>query len=222
MIATICVLLLVYVVGAYPYLRWLVPWCATRDGLDLLAPPGQRRDSEVQGMCDMTLAWPLVVCVVGALLLFSAWKRYVLRFLRAFSSRVAERAALLVPSAPKRLLKPSILGFHAWDNERLVRLIEDQARWSQKTFGSDDERGPLGAIRHLRKEVDEIEANPDDPEEYADALLLLMDAGRRAGFSFATIVYEAAAKQTVNERRQWPAITSDNAEQPVEHIETQE
>lgn len=32
-----------------------------------------------------------------------------------------------------------------------TRLNTELSEWSQKTFGSDDERGPIGALKHLAK-----------------------------------------------------------------------
>lgn len=99
-------------------------------------------------------------------------------------------------------------------NFDLIDLYRDHARWSQSTFGADDERGPLGPIRHLRKETDELEAAPTDPEEYADALLLLLDASRRAGIGLKELIAAARAKLEVNKARDWP---KGRADQPVEH-----
>lgn len=99
-------------------------------------------------------------------------------------------------------------------NFDLIDLYNNHAQWSQATFGADDERGPLGPIRHLRKETYELEAAPTDPEEYADALLLLLDASRRAGISLADLIAAGRAKLEVNKARAWP---DGNADQPVEH-----
>lgn len=97
----------------------------------------------------------------------------------------------------------------------LIELVYLQhAQWSQSTFGSDKERGPLGPIRHLKKEAEELEANPYDASEYADALLLVFDASRRAGIDFPALVRATAAKMEVNRQREWP---KGEADQPIEH-----
>jgi hypothetical protein len=62
-----------------------------------------------------------------------------------------------------------------------------QSKWSQATFGTDAERGPLGALKHLRKEIEEVKANPGDIEERADLVFLALDASRRAGYSYDAI-----------------------------------
>lgn len=99
--------------------------------------------------------------------------------------------------------------------ELLNTLIEDHAGWSQRTFGSDDERGPIGPLRHLAKEAKEaaeaeavamVDLTPGWSrsklnEELADCLLLLLDASRRAGLKPLDLVREAEAKMKVNKTR---------------------
>lgn len=96
----------------------------------------------------------------------------------------------------------------------LLCLVGEQASWSEAVFGSDQIRGPIGPLRHLEKEAREAQANPADPSEYADCLLLVLDASRRAGLSIERLLTEAHAKMLVNRSRKWPTPTSD---QPVEH-----
>jgi NTP pyrophosphatase (non-canonical NTP hydrolase) len=99
----------------------------------------------------------------------------------------------------------------------------EQAVWSQATFGLDSERGPIGATKHLRKEVDEViehlqEASPDRDkllEEFADCLFLLFDSTRRAGFGFKDLVRAAFVKLAKNKTRIWPTPTK--SDEPVEH-----
>jgi hypothetical protein len=65
-----------------------------------------------------------------------------------------------------------------------VRILWDrQAEWSQATFGTDAERGPTGPLKHLEHEAREAQAAPDDPSEYADCFLLILDAARRSGMT---------------------------------------
>ena len=99
--------------------------------------------------------------------------------------------------------------------ERLLLLAKDQSDWSQTTFGTDQERGPLGALRHLEKEARETQAAPDDIEEYADCFLLILDAARRAGISPLQLIEAAQRKMVINRQRTWPRPVDD---QPVEHV----
>lgn len=94
-------------------------------------------------------------------------------------------------------------------------LWEEISWWSQTTFGTDAERGPVGPLKHLAKEAAEALAAPDDRTEYADCLILVLDAARRAGIKPQELLNRALAKMDVNKARKWPAPTSD---EPVEHI----
>ncbi len=99
--------------------------------------------------------------------------------------------------------------------QNLATLSRDQADWSQATFGTDQERGPLGALRHLEQEALEAQAAPADSEEYADCFLLILDAARRAGISPLQLIEAAQRKMVINRQRTWPRPVDD---QPVEHI----
>lgn len=106
------------------------------------------------------------------------------------------------------------------DCERMGELVfevaRDQAEWSQATFGKDGVRGPVGALMHLEKEAREAQANPKDREEYADCLLLILDAARRAGTGAFELFKAAKEKQAINRARKWPAPPAGDA--PIEHI----
>ena len=99
--------------------------------------------------------------------------------------------------------------------EVLYDLARDQSEWSQATFGTDAERGPMGALKHLEREAREAQENPTEPEEYADCFLLILDAARRAGIKPTELMRHALAKMEINKARSWPKPTSD---EPVEHI----
>lgn len=99
--------------------------------------------------------------------------------------------------------------------DRLYDLARDQSEWSQATFGTDAERGPMGALKHLEREAREAQENPTDPAEYADCFLLILDAARRAGIKPIELIKHAQAKMEINKARTWPKPTSD---EPVEHI----
>ncbi len=115
--------------------------------------------------------------------------------------------------------------------EKLRELVEDQSKWSQSTFGTDSERGPIGALRHLEKEAKEaadeavglmplaqgtaMQANEALLEELADCFLLLLDASRRSGVGIGDLINASARKMRKNKQREWPKPTSD---EPVEHI----
>lgn len=123
---------------------------------------------------------------------------------------------------PATIAEMSIVGTGA----ALVDLAADHARWSQSTFGSDEERGPLGPLDHLKKEAEEAKVawimNHDIggdrgivAEEFADCFLLVLDAARRAGIKSLDLIRAAGEKLEVNKARQWSKPQPDS---PVEHV----
>lgn len=97
----------------------------------------------------------------------------------------------------------------------LIRIAVEQAEWSQATFGSDLERGPKGALLHLEKEAREAFDAPEDVSEFADCLLLILDASRRAGFEPTYLLQQTYDKLQICKQRKWPKPDGDT---PVEHI----
>lgn len=73
-------------------------------------------------------------------------------------------------------------------------------------------------IDHIRKELNEIEARPDDVAEWVDVILLALDGAGRAGFSLEQIAQAIAAKQVKNEARQWPDWQTADPSKAIEHI----
>ncbi len=102
----------------------------------------------------------------------------------------------------------------------LYDLADDQSDWSQKTFGTDAERGPVGACRHLAKEAVEAEhsvATEWFGDEMADCLLLVLDAARRGGIGPMELLRLAQLKMKKNRARTWPTPNPDGIT-PVEHV----
>jgi hypothetical protein len=96
----------------------------------------------------------------------------------------------------------------------LEHFWEKHAEWSQATFGSDETRGPIGALKHLQKEAGEALEHIDDLEEYADCMLLILDATRRAKFTYEQLIEAMWLKLGKNKQRMWPEPKPD---EPVEH-----
>ena len=99
--------------------------------------------------------------------------------------------------------------------DRFIEFAEAQAEWSRATFGSDEERGPLGPLKHLAKEVQECLSDPTDKMEYADLLFLVLDASRRAKIPAAELLDCCFQKLEINKARTWQKPTKDGA---VEHV----
>lgn len=85
-------------------------------------------------------------------------------------------------------------------SDSLVSVCRAAAEWSIKTFPDQTIEGKLA---HLAKEVEEIQKDPDDLEEYGDAALLLFDSARFKGFSPVSVVQAMATKLERNKKRTW-------------------
>jgi hypothetical protein len=94
--------------------------------------------------------------------------------------------------------------------------LHRQRFFSQKNFGP----GPRteGVLAHIRKELKEIEAKPDDLEEWVDLLILGFDGALRRGFNPHQIIAGIEAKQTKNENRVWPDWRTADPNAPIEHV----
>ncbi|MEW6156768.1 MAG: dATP/dGTP pyrophosphohydrolase domain-containing protein [Verrucomicrobiota bacterium] len=82
----------------------------------------------------------------------------------------------------------------------LQQLQQEIGAWSEMTF---DDETPLPKLHHLRQEVAELIAAPYDKTEYADCLILLIDAARKAGISAEELIRAADEKMEINRRRTW-------------------
>jgi hypothetical protein len=93
-------------------------------------------------------------------------------------------------------------------------LYDRIAAWQLATFGT--RQSVAGAIEHLRRELAEIERDPTDVEECADAFFLLVQiASRFAGADGAAFFAAVEAKLRKNEGRVW--VVPASADEPIEH-----
>jgi len=102
----------------------------------------------------------------------------------------------------------------------LVRHLYRQREFSQNTFGPGARAA--GVIAHIRKELGEIEAKPEDVFEWVDIVLLALDGAWRAGHSPEVIVNALQLKQERNERRSWPDWRMADPNGPIEHDRSEE
>lgn len=98
----------------------------------------------------------------------------------------------------------------------MLIYIARQRTWSADTFGSGDRT--QGVLDHIRKELGEIEENPDDLEEWIDVIILALDGAWRRGYSPQRIVDALAAKQLKNMQREWPDWREAAPDQAIEHV----
>ena len=98
----------------------------------------------------------------------------------------------------------------------LVAHLHRQREFSERTFGPGARTA--GVLDHISKELDEIEAKPDDVSEWVDVILLALDGAWRAGFSPEQIAQAIAAKQERNESRNWPDWRTAEPGKAIEHV----
>ncbi len=91
-------------------------------------------------------------------------------------------------------------------------LQADWTAWGKKTFP----HATLSTIlAHLRAELKEVEDNPKDPLEWADVLMLILQAAHREGFTMEHLFEACETKFQINQQRQWG---KPNSEGFSEHI----
>lgn len=100
----------------------------------------------------------------------------------------------------------------------LVKHLHRQREFSEKTFGPGDRA--KGVVAHIRKELVEIEQDPQDLEEWIDVVLLALDGAWRTGASPEAIAAKLYFKQGKNERREWPDWRTMSLDDPIQHVKT--
>jgi hypothetical protein len=97
----------------------------------------------------------------------------------------------------------------------LIAHLERQRQFSARTFGP----GPRTAsvCDHIRKELDEVQADPSDKSEWVDVIILALDGAWRAGYEPREMIDAIVAKQTKNEARKWPDWRTAPAGRTIEH-----
>jgi DNA-binding transcriptional regulator YbjK len=98
----------------------------------------------------------------------------------------------------------------------LIAHLHRQQEFSYRTFGEDPNLDRV--INHLRKEIEEVAADPKDILEWIDVMKLAMDGACRAGYSPDQIAAALDEKQQILENRKWPDPKTIPPGQPVEHI----
>lgn len=91
----------------------------------------------------------------------------------------------------------------------LESVLADVVAWGQQTFR---QATLFSTVEHLRREAEELAANPTSESEIADVLILLAQVAARQGISLVDAVSQ---KMIVNRSRTWGAPDADGV---VEHI----
>lgn len=92
---------------------------------------------------------------------------------------------------------------------QVTGVAYDCLQWSLRQFPGERHEATL---EHLRREVEELLADPTSAEEYADVFMLLNRAAHNAGVNLTAAV---DAKLVINRRRQWGQPDEHGV---VEHI----
>ena len=89
---------------------------------------------------------------------------------------------------------------------KMDKIYQAHRRWSDATFGTRAEKGPIGSLKHMHVEVDEAIADPKDALEFADLQFLLWDAAYRAGHSRLDIEKACEAKLKILLQRTYEKV----------------
>jgi hypothetical protein len=103
----------------------------------------------------------------------------------------------------------------------LVDWCIRQWAWSDDTFGPGLKR-TNGIIEHIRKELREVQRDPQDLEEWIDVMILAMDGFRRHGGTPRSLIEMLDAKQVKNFARSWPDWRKLGDDVAIEHDRSQE
>ncbi|MBR8405504.1 DUF550 domain-containing protein [Burkholderia cenocepacia] len=96
-------------------------------------------------------------------------------------------------------------------------FLRRQRAFSARTFGPG--RLTARVCDHIRKELTEVEAAPDDLREWVDVILLGLDGAWRTGATPEQITAALTAKLTTNEGRTWPDWRTCDPDRAIEHLE---
>lgn len=80
-------------------------------------------------------------------------------------------------------------------------LQKEICKWANKQFGG--KRKPITTIKHLMKEVIELSESPYDIGEYADCLMLLIEAAGMIGITGELLIAQAYRELKINKKRKW-------------------
>jgi hypothetical protein len=98
----------------------------------------------------------------------------------------------------------------------IIEYVKFQILWSTRTFGPGHRT--KGLIKHIKKELIEIEKDPTDIDEWIDVVILGLDGAWRAGFTAEEIATALLLKQLENEKRKWPDWRKASEDEAIEHI----
>lgn len=107
---------------------------------------------------------------------------------------------------------------------RIEDYVRRQIEWSTATFGPGERNA--GIVEHIRKELEEIEADPDDVMEFIDVVILALDGawrrlvhkGRSHDEAAKIVLYLLDKKFLKNSSRRWPDWRTAPRGSAIEHV----
>ena len=94
--------------------------------------------------------------------------------------------------------------------------LREQSDWFVTTFGPG--MRTKGLVEHIKKELEEIEAEPTDLEEWIDVLILAFEGAWRTGASEQQVLQKYNEKLRKNFARQWPNWEDYDEDHAIEHV----
>jgi Protein of unknown function (DUF550) len=108
---------------------------------------------------------------------------------------------------------PRMKCFDGWD---LIVHLGRQRLFSLEAYGPG--LRTQGMCAHIRKELEEVAANPTDLREWVDVILLAFDGALRTGSGPWDIASAIEWKLKVNQGREWPDWRTVPEGQAIEHV----
>lgn len=103
-------------------------------------------------------------------------------------------------------------------NFNLISYLHRQREFSSTTFGPGTRL--KGVLKHIRKEMVEVEKDPQDVFEWCDIMILTMDGALRQGHDPKAICDALEAKYQRNAGRTWPDWRTMDEDEAIEHVRT--
>ena len=100
----------------------------------------------------------------------------------------------------------------------LIEFLIKNQNWSKQTFGTG--KRTKGIIKHIKRELEEIQDKPEDYKEWIDIILLAMDGYWRHGGDVVNLPIHLDDKQKINFNRVYPYPISED--EPSQHIKQEE
>lgn len=106
----------------------------------------------------------------------------------------------------------------AYQYPAMDSMIDVHREWALLIFGPMTEEKRKGIIKHLRKELDEIEKDPTDPKEWIDVMILAIHGLFTLGLDGGDVLEAYADKMLDNFEREWPDWRTADPTEPLEHV----